>query len=866
MEHNVKTIKNHKRLIYKMIKANYSISLFILILFFSFNCFADIQLSLQPTPVVAGEPASLTISSTEGKAIIENLPDIPSLSWSLDNNNYNKSIITINGKSFEQTIYKFSVSKSGIITLPSMEIVTDKDSVFTQEKKIRVVKGPLSNLDNRLFIKAKYDINQKNKIYTGEEIPLKINFYRADNISAVPLEYPKITMSNIVFDDFSKFNKENDRFAPYPYGAPEQITKEDDDTFTKSTFLTSFRALGSGPLNGSVSLLCNIKLPQRNRLRSSRYSSFFDNDSFFSDSFFGRGDNNLSKLLTAKLPELNILPLPTAPANTKFLGLVGKWSIESSLASNKVKEGEPVTLSLKISGTGTLENLNAPELLIPGFTVYSPEIQKDGSSTYSSILNKATINYVMVPTESGKTNIDISFATFNPETEKYDINTINKSIQILPNKNSSESFVYSNTIAKDKSYSPKKTSKQNKICNVILYLKKNPGKNVLLPLWFNHIVLIAILIFLGPLLWIIIELIYLKQKKLGGNVKLQRKNSAVKRKNKVIKAIMNSNSDSFPEVIQKEAIPYINDLKGFPPGTTPEELASKLNEKQLVENLKEVNALSYMPSLKEEDCTALKKNLIKALKKLSVILIIGFSTSLVCNQARAENNSNNNIDQLFNAYNKAEFNKAENICKANIKSNSLNPNWLYNLGNCCYQNGNLADALVYYERALRLDPRSSDILENLNFVRRKLFLPELYQGKTPLAVLKSFRDSFRPDEWIVIFAFGWFIIFIGLILRRFTIGKVWISMLSVGFAIAILSIVAYTTEKSQVYNPNSAIVIERNVKIFTLPSKDSPKANFILSPGDQVKIQEKINKWIRVRKNKSEGWVNQNSIKRIWPY
>ena len=729
MEYTV-SIKNKAKtsISYKIIKINhyFTVTFSFFVLFFSLNSFADIQLSLQPTPVVVGEPATLTISSTEGKATIEKLPDIHYLSWSLENNTYNKSIITINGKSFEQTVYRFTVSKPGIITLPSMEIITNNESIYTQEKKIRVVEGPLSNLDNRLYIDAKYDIDKKDKIYTGEEVPLKINLYKANDISAVPIEYPKITMNNIVFDDFSRFNKENDRFAPYPYGSPEQVTK-DDTIFIKSTFFTSFRALGNGPLDGTVSLLCNITLPQRNRSRSGRFSSFFDNDSFF-----GRGNNNLSKLLTTKLPKLEIFPLPAVPANTKFLGLVGKWSIESSLSSNKIKEGEPITLSLIISGTGTLENLSAPELSIPGFTVYSPEIQKDGNSTYSSILNKATINYVLVPIESGKTNIDIIFATFNPETGKYDTNTINKSIQILPNKHSSESLVFSNTETKDKSYSPKKSSTYNKLSNAILYLKKNPGRNVLLPLWLNHIVLIAILIFLGPLIWIIIELICLKQKKLGGNVKLQRKNSAIKRKNKVIKAIMNSNSESFPGIIQKEAIPYINDLKGFPPGTTPEELASKLNENELVENLKKVNALSYMPSLKEEDCSILKKNLIKALKKLSVIVIIGFSICLTWNQAKADNNSNGtNINQLIDAYNKAEFNKAAQICKDNIQINSPNPNWLYNLGNCCYQNGNLADALVYYERALRLDPRNSDILENLNLSEESFFCQSYIRNKTP---------------------------------------------------------------------------------------------------------------------------------------
>ena len=68
----------------------------LLILFFvPFSIIADIQLSLQPTPVVAGEPASLVISSSEGKATIDNLPEIKNLEWVQNNNVYSKSILSL---------------------------------------------------------------------------------------------------------------------------------------------------------------------------------------------------------------------------------------------------------------------------------------------------------------------------------------------------------------------------------------------------------------------------------------------------------------------------------------------------------------------------------------------------------------------------------------------------------------------------------------------------------------------------------------------------------------------------------------------------------------------------------------------------
>ncbi len=845
------------------------ISSFILF-FISLNSNADIQLSLQPTPIVVGEPATLTISSTAGKAHINNFPAVKNLEWLQNNTSYSRQVMTINGKRSEKTVYQFTVSKPGVITLPSMEIITDDGKIYTQGKKIRVIKGPLADLEKRLFIKADYNLKNNKKIYIGEEIPLKIILYKADNLSAVPLEYPKIKINNVVFDDFSKLNRENDRFAPYPHGTPKRV-KKDEINYTETTFFTSFRPLGNGQLNGTVSLLCNIKMPQRSKSRSNYFSSsfndsLFNNDSFFSGSIFNRGGENISKLLVTELPELNIIPLPPPPPGTKYLGLVGDWTIQAELSSDKIKEGEPLTLSLKIAGSGTLETLNAPELIIPGFTVYSPEIQKDDHSTpKSGSKNSVVVNYVLIPVESGKTNIDVSFATFDPEKIQYEIADINKTIKVMPDNRSSISIVYGNAPASKLSISPQKSAK-HKVSNAILYLKKQPGDDVLIPLWLNHIILITILLLLGPLLWIITELIYFKKKRIGGSLTLQRKNSALKRKSKVIKTIMKASSDHLPDIIQKEAVPYINDLKGYPPGTTADELSNRLKEKELAKYIKEANALSYMPALKENSSN-LKNNLVKALKRLSILIVIGSALSFITNKTFADNTQKTTgINQLITAYNKADFNEAEKICKENIHFSSPNPNWIYNLGNCYYQNGNLTEALVCYERALRLDPRNSDILENLNFVKRKLFLPEVYQTKNPIALLQSGRDSFRPDEWMLVFAAAWFILFIALILRKFTAARVWVTVLSIALIVAVISIIAVLSEKVEVYNPKIALVVERNVKIYSLPSTDSSKATFILSPGDQVRIKEKINKWLRIRKGKAEGWVKQESIAKVWPY
>ena len=69
---------------------------------------------------------------------------------------------------------------------------------------------------------------------------------------------------------------------------------------------------------------------------------------------------------------------------------------------------------------------------------------------------------------------------------------------------------------------------------------------------------------------------------------------------------------------------------------------------------------------------------------------------------------------------------------------------------------------------MRLAPRDSDIPENLNLVLRKLALPEKYLITSPADVPPYLRDSLRPDEWMLLGAFGIALIFIGSGIWRLT--------------------------------------------------------------------------------------------------
>lgn len=77
-------------------------------------------------------------------------------------------------------------------------------------------------------------------------------------------------------------------------------------------------------------------------------------------------------------------------------------------------------------------------------------------------------------------------------------------------------------------------------------------------------------------------------------------------------------------------------------------------------------------------------------------------------------------ERADSAYNASAFNEALQLYQKVAATEGVNSNLNYNLGNAYYRTGDIANAIVCYERALRLDPTNKDATSNLEFLRGKL--------------------------------------------------------------------------------------------------------------------------------------------------
>lgn len=193
----------------------------------------------------------------------------------------------------------------------------------------------------------------------------------------------------------------------------------------------------------------------------------------------------------------------------------------------------------------------------------------------------------------------------------------------------------------------------------------------------------------------------------------------------------------------------------------------------------------------------------------------------------------------------------------------------YNLGNSYYKAGDIAKAILSYERALLLQPGNADIRANLEIARSKTIdkvvpVPEIFF----VSWAKSLINCMSIDAWAKLGVVFFILLLVSLYLFFFSKQSVW---KKTGFiaglvllAFVILSNVFASQQKSELTNRNDAIVLSPSVTVRSTPS-DSGTSLFILHEGHKVEIKDNsMREWKEIRLEDGKvGWVPTFAIEVI---
>ena len=126
-----------------------------------------------------------------------------------------------------------------------------------------------------------------------------------------------------------------------------------------------------------------------------------------------------------------------------------------------------------------------------------------------------------------------------------------------------------------------------------------------------------------------------------------------------------------------------------------------------------------------------------------IFLFLILSTSLF-----ATEHYSSVVEQGNAAYKAENYEEASGfyyeVLAANYESSVVH----FNLGNCYYKLNRIPDAILYYEKALKLDPGNSDIKFNIAIANRQIsdkleVIPELFI----IQWWNSFTQLFNIDTW-----------------------------------------------------------------------------------------------------------------------
>ena len=229
-------------------------------------------------------------------------------------------------------------------------------------------------------------------------------------------------------------------------------------------------------------------------------------------------------------------------------------------------------------------------------------------------------------------------------------------------------------------------------------------------------------------------------------------------------------------------------------------------------------------------------------------------------------------DSLFHKaneeYNKGLYaNAVENyqiIIDAGLESAII----YYNLGNSYFKLDDVPSAILYFEKAKKLNPDDEDLDFNLNVAKTQVLdkiepMPELF--------FKSWwRDMvtmFTSDTWTKT-SIAFFILFFVLLSFYLLSGYTPIRKLSfyAGLIVLVLSVFTFMFASQK-------FTIEKNLKeaiVFapTITVKSSPNQNsvdlFVIHEGSKVKVIDEVGEWFKIRiANGSIGWLPLNTVKMI---
>lgn len=369
---------------------------------------ASAQMDVQPRVLRAGEAAILSITVQGAQnAPTPSLPSLPGFQASYVGTERSFSMGTGGNNSSVTHRYQLIPLQAGKFTIGPFPYTINGETLSLAAIEIDVVPpeespretSPTPQISDLIFAVL---TASPSELYSQQVFDIYLSIYsRGLNLSG------DISLMNMPSSGLSL-----QQFQELP-GTREVVREQIYDV---RRFQCKAQALTAGSFKLQPTIRAGIRVQDRRRAQDPFQSAF--DDPFF-ENFFGRARTQPVDI-TPKPLEIVVADLPASTQPPGFSGAVGAFSFEAFVKPSDLVAGEPLTLTMRITGSGNIESVTAPEIpSSDGFKVYESKLtQRELNERQSE--GRKTFEQVLIPKSAGVTEVPaITFAYFDPSSQSY---------------------------------------------------------------------------------------------------------------------------------------------------------------------------------------------------------------------------------------------------------------------------------------------------------------------------------------------------------------------------------------------------------------------------------------------------------------
>lgn len=797
------------------------------------------------------------------------------------------SVQMINGKTTKsvQTTYSYVLRpvKTGKFTLARASAKVKGQDIYSQPTTIEVVaSGSSSSSGSQSSSQGSSQSGRQSQsgVVQDDDIFLVLNLSRSDVVVGEPITatiklYQRVNIAGFESASFPTFNG----FWSQELEAPTNIE------FSRETY--------DGQIYNSALLRKFILIPQQqgavkidpaeliclvNVRVSSAGTSIFDG--FFDDY------RTVRKKVASKPVTVNVKPLP-AGAPASFGGGVGEFTISAKLSKDTLKTHEAASLLVTVSGRGNVSLLETPKVNFPpDMEVYdtkiSDRIDKGG------LAGSKVYEFPFIPRSHGDFVIEpVKYSYYDVSKKMY----VTLEAPAIPltvergNESDAGGVVISGSQPKDV---------RNLASDIRFINTKAPGlsaKGKFLVGSGAFWIILVLIAAAAAACWFSLRKLAARRADVVGTKNRKATKMALKRLQLANTFLKQNLYTAFYEELHKALLGFISDKLNIP--------VAELSRDRIAESLKEGNVeessvdtfisildacefARYAPDAGHEAMEAHYKSALDVISSIdsnmkakktapkgavmAVLMLLAVSFS-------ASAQEKDYVDSLWDAANLAyvEGRWADAISDYQmISSMGLESASLYcNTGDAFFKDGNVPMAILYYERALKLDPSYDDARYNLDLLNSTI---QDRIDPVPEFVLKAWAREIcyimDSNAWTVCFfvLFALTLAMVLLFLLAPTVGGRRTGFFTgiVLLLLAVFSLCFSVWQKNDYMKAEGAIVMRPVTSVKSSPSAEASKDLFILHEGTKVKIIDQVGSWNNIElADGRQGWIPSGDIETI---